>query len=179
MPLKSNKKRRIVTISCILFCVSFWWSVRDSEPSLESRKRLSRRKFALQIRRGRALRAHKLLYTWTIRQTNKGCHSAPLICLVERTGFEPVTPTLPVLCAPNCANAPSIGHRYFIILCYKCQEFFAGKWKIRLLFLYKKCLPQHDKHFGWKIIPLQQPLLCLQLQHQREFLRFLRLQMRG
>ena len=26
--------------------------------------------------------------------------------LVERRGFEPLTPTLPVLCAPNCANAP-------------------------------------------------------------------------
>ena len=28
--------------------------------------------------------------------------------LVERRGFEPLTPTLPVLCAPNCANAPPI-----------------------------------------------------------------------
>ncbi len=27
--------------------------------------------------------------------------------LVEHRGFEPLTPTLPVLCAPNCANAPS------------------------------------------------------------------------
>ena len=27
--------------------------------------------------------------------------------MVEHTGLEPVTPTLPVLCAPNCANAPS------------------------------------------------------------------------
>ena len=26
--------------------------------------------------------------------------------LVEHRGFEPLTPTLPVLCAPNCANAP-------------------------------------------------------------------------
>ena len=26
--------------------------------------------------------------------------------LVEHTGFEPVTSTLPVLRAPNCANAP-------------------------------------------------------------------------
>lgn len=31
--------------------------------------------------------------------------------MVERTGFEPVTPTLPVSCAPSCANAP----RLFII----------------------------------------------------------------
>ena len=27
--------------------------------------------------------------------------------LVEHRGFEPLTPTLPVLCAPNCANAPN------------------------------------------------------------------------
>ncbi len=26
--------------------------------------------------------------------------------LVEHRGLEPLTPTLPVLCAPNCANAP-------------------------------------------------------------------------
>ena len=29
--------------------------------------------------------------------------------LVERRGFEPLTPTLPVLCATNCANAPGAG----------------------------------------------------------------------
>ena len=28
--------------------------------------------------------------------------------LVEHRGFEPLTPTLPVLCAPSCANAPNI-----------------------------------------------------------------------
>ena len=28
------------------------------------------------------------------------------VLLVEHRGFEPLTPTLPVLCAPNCANAP-------------------------------------------------------------------------
>ena len=26
--------------------------------------------------------------------------------MVERRGFEPLTPTLPVWCAPSCANAP-------------------------------------------------------------------------
>ena len=31
---------------------------------------------------------------------------AILYFLVEHRGFEPLTPTLPVLCAPNCANAP-------------------------------------------------------------------------
>ena len=33
------------------------------------------------------------------------------VFLVEHTGFEPVTPTLPVLCAPNCANTPNIFFR--------------------------------------------------------------------
>ena len=28
---------------------------------------------------------------------------------MEHTGFEPVTPTLPVWCAPSCANAPDGG----------------------------------------------------------------------
>ena len=28
--------------------------------------------------------------------------------MVEHRGFEPLTPTLPVLCAPNCANAPYV-----------------------------------------------------------------------
>ena len=28
--------------------------------------------------------------------------------MVEHTGFEPVTPTLPVWCAPSCANAPEL-----------------------------------------------------------------------
>ena len=31
-----------------------------------------------------------------------------LFYLVERRGFEPLTPTLPVWCAPSCANAPDI-----------------------------------------------------------------------
>ena len=30
-----------------------------------------------------------------------------IFIMVERRGFEPLTPTLPVLCATNCANAPS------------------------------------------------------------------------
>ena len=33
-----------------------------------------------------------------------GCSFTPP--MVEHRGFEPLTPTLPVLCAPNCANAP-------------------------------------------------------------------------
>ena len=41
-------------------------------------------------------------------QKEKGHHTVSLFLLVERRGFEPLTPTLPVLCAPNCANAPPI-----------------------------------------------------------------------
>ena len=40
-----------------------------------------------------------------------GCSFTPP--MVEHRGFEPLTPTLPVLCAPNCANAP-----YLNILSY-------------------------------------------------------------
>ena len=31
--------------------------------------------------------------------------------VVEYRGFEPLTPTLPVLCAPNCANTPWNKHK--------------------------------------------------------------------
>ena len=31
---------------------------------------------------------------------------------MEHRGFEPLTPTLPVLCAPNCANAPGMYCRH-------------------------------------------------------------------
>ena len=34
--------------------------------------------------------------------------------LVEHRGLEPLTPTLPVWCAPNCANAPSTLTLYHI-----------------------------------------------------------------
>ena len=33
--------------------------------------------------------------------------TAVSLCEVEHRGFEPLTPTLPVLCATNCANAPN------------------------------------------------------------------------
>ena len=49
------------------------------------------------------------------RGTNTDCNSknkrppdGGLLFLVEHRGFEPLTPTLPVLCAPNCANAPYV-----------------------------------------------------------------------
>lgn len=32
IPLKGNKKRRIDTISCILFCVLIWWRCGDLNP---------------------------------------------------------------------------------------------------------------------------------------------------
>ena len=38
--------------------------------------------------------------------------------LVEHRGLEPLTPTLPVLCAPNCANAPL--NFYLSILANAC-----------------------------------------------------------
>ena len=37
--------------------------------------------------------------------TKKGTIMVPFF-VVEHTGLEPVTPTLPVSCAPSCANAP-------------------------------------------------------------------------
>ncbi len=46
--------------------------------------------------------------------------------LVEHRGFEPLTPTLPVLCAPNCANAPRVYHTIFIL---PCQDFFSHLFK--------------------------------------------------
>ena len=36
--------------------------------------------------------------------------------LVEHRGFEPLTPTLPVLCAPSCANAPKTLKLYYSII---------------------------------------------------------------
>ena len=39
---------------------------------------------------------------------NKRPPDGGLLFLVEHRGFEPLTPTLPVLCAPNCANAPYV-----------------------------------------------------------------------
>ena len=52
--------------------------------------------------------------------------------MVEHTGLEPVTPTLPVLCAPSCANAPnSISITYLF-----------GKWNT---FLKKSSLSKKTK----------------------------------
>ena len=41
-PLRSNKKRRIGTISCILVCVLMWRRERDSNPCGREPKRFSR-----------------------------------------------------------------------------------------------------------------------------------------
>ncbi len=54
---------------------------------------------------------------------------------MEPEGFEPSTPTLPVLCAPNCATAPKIYLLTFAILEYKMLsvnlKIYAGmaKWQ--------------------------------------------------
>ena len=49
-------------------------------------------------------------------------------CLVEHRGLEPLTPTLPVSCAPSCANAPykesSLGYKLL---------FSGGEGEIRTL----------------------------------------------
>ena len=42
----------------------------------------------------------------TCDSKNKKPPNGGFLFLVEHRGFEPLTPTLPVLCAPNCANAP-------------------------------------------------------------------------
>ena len=41
-----------------------------------------------------------------LRQQKQKTADWRFLFLVEHRGFEPLTPTLPVLCAPNCANAP-------------------------------------------------------------------------
>ena len=43
---------------------------------------------------------------------------------VEHRRFELLTPTLPVLCATNCANAPNSG--YLIITVLLCKDFFSA-----------------------------------------------------
>lgn len=42
-----------------------------------------------------------------IRTLRLPAESSDFSCLVEHRRFELLTPTLPVLCATNCANAPS------------------------------------------------------------------------
>ena len=126
----SNNKRR--KSSCSSFFL-FWWSVRDSEPK---RARLSQSIFAFSY-----ARSAKCKYFYILpdsndklheRNSKRVCDAHPLaISLVERTGFEPVTPTLPVLCAPNCANAPPFNT---IILSY-----FRANVKCFLLVYEKSC----------------------------------------
>lgn len=43
-------------------------------------------------------------------KTRKPCLQKDLrdMKMVEHRGLEPLTPTLPVWCAPNCANAPFV-----------------------------------------------------------------------
>ncbi len=44
------------------------------------------------------------------QKQNRVRDAYPVLLLVEHRGFEPLTPTLPVLCAPSCANAPNNIH---------------------------------------------------------------------
>ena len=59
-------------------------------------------------------------------------------CLVEHRGFEPLTSTLPVLRAPNCANAPLPD--YYSIPCNACQSIIR---KIPIPTPGRPCRPPH------------------------------------
>ena len=70
----------------------------------------------------------RLRMTKCVIKTVWGGRCPPHTVLVERTGFEPVTPTLPVLCAPNCANAPShlgLVSLYHTFLCLSSLFYYA------------------------------------------------------
>lgn len=107
IPLKSNKKRRIGTI-LVSYSAFFYGELYgiQNQASIIASDYLGANllcKFAAGARC-----AHTIsLYRNTSPNKQGGAKRHPLACLVERTGFEPVTPTLPVLCAPNCANAPN------------------------------------------------------------------------
>ena len=57
---------------------------------------------------------------------------ASSLVLVEHRGFEPLTPTLPVLCAPNCANAPWVllymKKRDLSTIIFEKTENFSESW---------------------------------------------------
>ena len=44
--------------------------------------------------------------------------------LVEHRGLEPLTPTLPVLCAPNCANAPPFTQLFYHVFAEMSSVFY-------------------------------------------------------
>ena len=68
-------------------------------------------------------------------KSKRGTLCVPLFDLVEHRGFEPLTPTLPVLCAPNCANAPC--DEYIISYDYlDCNTKIQKNKKIPILFIY-------------------------------------------
>ena len=56
---------------------------------------------------------------YEVSTTRKERAKRPFL-VMEHTGLEPVTPTLPVSCAPNCANAPWD----FLLLEYNTTFFF-------------------------------------------------------
>ena len=57
---------------------------------------------------------------------------------VEHRRFELLTPTLPVLCATNCANAPNSG--YIIITSGLCKAFFSVR-VLNSAYSYSKVIP--------------------------------------
>ena len=104
---------------------------RDAASRHGARTQNSSRETSLQrISRGlntRASQARTIFFREVlihqVRPKRKS-RSPMVICfffLVEHRGFEPLTPTLPVLCAPNCANAPPVYHIIFVLA---CQAFF-------------------------------------------------------
>ena len=64
------------------------------------------------------------------RKIKKGQRFRRPFSLVEHTGFEPVTPTLPVLCAPNCANAPLLPFNYTLSPGV-CQPYFFAPFRAK------------------------------------------------
>ena len=125
------------------FCF-IWWSVRDSEPK---RARLTQCFEAFFY--ARAAKYFAFCRVQMINCTKGitiGCaYAHPIVIpLVERTGFEPVTPTLPVLCAPNCANAPcSLSYHIHRRLSSRKERFFAFPFCFSFSYLKKaKTLPK-------------------------------------
>lgn len=51
-----------------------------------------------------------MLYQNDAKTKNRRDVVISTVTLVEHRGFEPLTPTLPVSCAPNCANAPRLDY---------------------------------------------------------------------
>ena len=73
-----------------------------------------------------------------MRQNKKADHREGDPFFVEHRRFELLTPTLPVLCATNCANAPNSG--YIIITSGLCKAFFSVR-VLNSAYSYSKVIP--------------------------------------